>query len=149
MILADRIGIEALIAAIQPADGQAFVPQQFLAESMDVDPQVGALNIRRRQTRQPHQFVHDCLLFFAFEIVAFHQRQGVIRHGEIPGFGDGFFQIVLQIGREFMVIPGGGCIGGKEQDKRQVVALIKFGGHEIQDGGYEHNPVQVHAMSLM
>src|SRR5512143_3371141 len=48
-----------------------------------------------------------------------------------------------------MVVPGGGRVAGQEQDIGQVVTGMKVGGLEVQDGRDEHDPVQVHPISIL
>ena len=80
---------------------------------------------------------------------AFHQRQGVLAAGERFHLAQGGLQVGLQLGRQALVVPGGGGVGGQEQDVGQVVARPEARRLEVQDGRDEHDPVQVHAVALL
>ena len=79
------------------------------------------------------------------------EEEGLVVVAGCEGFGffenvfDGF---LLEVWGEFFVIPGGGGVAGEVEGVGEVVAFTAPDGLEVEDGGDEHDAVEVDAMGV-
>ena len=80
-MLARSIAIDAREARVDAADGAALTAQEFFREALDLDAQVGAVDVIRRKSGEPRELLGD--------LAASRCRERVARHQRIRVFADG------------------------------------------------------------
>lgn len=79
------------------------------------------------------------------------EEEGLVVVACSEGFGffeDVFDGFLLEVGGEFFVVPSGGGVAGEVESVGEVVAFTAPDGLEVEDGGDEHDAVEVDAVGV-
>jgi hypothetical protein len=115
-----------------------------------LDAEFPLQDVAGRQSGEAAQFAGQARLFGGGELVASPEGRGVIAGREGAGgrddLGDAFG---LEVGREFLVIPGAGGVAGQELDVGIVVLRREFEGLEIERRGNQDDPVEIKPIAVL
>ncbi len=118
---AGRLGVVARVARIEPADGEALVPQQLLAEQSEVDAKLGALQDIHRQAGQLAKPLRDRIEFRRGNGLALRERGGIGTNREFARLLDDRVDVRGRVGNT-VVVPGRRSIARQHVDVGEVVA---------------------------
>src|SRR4029077_12648547 len=99
-------------AAVEPANGLAFVTQEFLGEVRFFNAQVTQVNIGFAQTCVSRQMIDYVLTFLWRQTVALCQRVSVRTGGPLLNFRAQLVKILLEFRTKLFVVPRRAGIGG-------------------------------------
>uniref|UniRef100_A0A0N4ZLE2 Glucosamine_iso domain-containing protein n=1 Tax=Parastrongyloides trichosuri TaxID=131310 RepID=A0A0N4ZLE2_PARTI len=130
--IAGIVIVDAGVAGVQAADGQAAIAQQLLVEAAGRQAQVGVAQIGLGHAGIARQLRQDGRPLLGRQVVALQQGRGVGADGPGAGLGD---ELLHRGGlvRHLVVVPGGGRHRGQGGDEAQLIALGVGGQAEVED----------------
>ena len=132
---------------VEPAHGAALVPKQFLAEVLDLDAEVRAVEPRRVEAGVAREPLADRLALRRGQRVPLRERGRIVGRGELLDLvEDGAKGLRLQVGGELLVVPGRGRVRRKEERVGKVVSLREPGRLEVEDRRHEEDAVEGDAL---
>ena len=148
--LARRVAVESRHAAVVAAHGQALAAQQLRAKHARVDPKIRIRDILLRNAGETRQLLRDSGALGSRERIALRQRRHVIAEGKRPRLLHDLLQrLLLQLGRELLVVPGRGRVRRQIAGVREVVGGRRLDVSEVEHRAEEHDAIQLDPFSRL
>ena len=119
-----------------------------LQKRMMLDAEIGGLDISRREPGEARQLLDDGRALLGRQGVTLEEGAHVLAVGKARRRLQRGVEVRLQVGRQPLVIPGRGGVGGHVEDVGQVVAGLKLQRLEVEHDGDEHQPVEIEAVTF-
>lgn len=140
---------KAGVAGVEAADDSAFGAEEFGIEAGEGDAEVGGVDEGLAEAGEAGHLFDDFGALGGRERAAEEEGLVVVACGEGFGFFENVFDgFLLQVSGEFFVIPGGGGVAGEVEGVGEVVAFAAPDGLEVEDGGDEHDAVEIDAVGV-